>query len=204
MIRTKLTLFLLLIGLASSTIGQTVYEIGSIVSDFSLKSTENTMISMENYEDANGIILAFTCNTCPWAKLYESRLIELHNEFAPKGYPVIAINPNDPKVQPGDSFEAMQERKADKEFPFAYVVDENQVITRMYGATRTPELVVLQKNEENQLVVAYKGAVDDSPRDASAVKKPYVATAINALMKGEKVETTSTKAIGCSIKWSPS
>ena len=98
----------------------------------------------------------------------------------------------------------MQERKSDKEFPFAYVVDENQVITRMYGATRTPELVVLQKNEDNQLMVAYKGAVDDSPRDASAVQKPYVSTAINALMKGEKVETTSTKAIGCSIKWSPS
>lgn len=204
MIRTKLTLFLLILGFSSSVFGQAAYEIGSPVADFSLKSTENTMVSMENYEDAKGIILAFTCNTCPWAKLYESRLIELHNEFAPKGYPVIAINPNDPEVKPGDSFEAMQTRAADKGFPFAYVVDPNQEITRMYGATRTPELVILQRSAEGQLAVAYKGAIDDSPRDASAVNKPYVATAINALLKGEKVEVTTTKAIGCSIKWSPS
>lgn len=172
------------------------YDVGDTAEDFSLMNVDGTMVSMSDFEDANGFIVTFTCNHCPYAVMYEDRLIALHNEFAPQGYPVIAINPNDPEVQSADSFEAMQVRAEEKEFPFVYLFDEGQTVYPKYGATRTPHIFLL----DSDMVVRYIGAIDDSPRDADGVENYYLKDAIIALQNGENPDPSFTKAIGCSIK----
>jgi hypothetical protein len=109
---------------------------------------------------------------------------------------VIAINPNDPEVQPEDSFEKMIVRAKEKGFPFVYLFDEGQKIYPQYGAERTPHVFLL----DNTRKVRYIGAIDDNARDASAVTTPYVENAIAAMERGEEPNPSFTKAIGCTIK----
>ena len=175
------------------------YQIGDVVSDFELKNVDGKMISLSDYKDAKGFIITFTCNTCPFAIAYEDRIIALDKKYASKGYPVIAINPNNPLVQSGDSYQAMQQRAKEKGFSFPYLVDEGQKVYPKYGATKTPHMYVLQKTKKGN-VVKYIGAIDDNHQDASAVKTKYVENAVDALLNGEEIKQTETKAIGCSIK----
>ncbi|WP_394366214.1 thioredoxin family protein [Yeosuana marina] len=175
------------------------YKIGDVVSDFKLKNIDGNMVSLSDYDDAKGFIIAFTCNTCPFAKAYEDRIIALDKMYASKGYPVIAINPNNPMAQPGDSFKAMQMRAKEKGYTFPYLVDEGQHVYPKFGATKTPHMFVLQKTKQGN-VVRYIGAIDDNYKDTSAVKTKYVENAVDALLKGEEIKEKETKAIGCSIK----
>lgn len=174
--------------------------IGDTAKDFNLKTTEGTMVSLNNLEGAKGAIVIFSCNTCPYVVAYEDRMIDLHNKYAPQGYPVIAINSNDPKVSPGDSFEKMQERAKEKGFTFPYAYDQTQEVIKAYGGTRTPHVYLLQK-EGSDFKVKYIGAIDNNYQDASAVTERYVEDAIGAVMKGQPVANQTTKAIGCTIKW---
>lgn len=172
------------------------YHIGDTATDFELKNVDGEMVSLSNYENANGYIITFTCNHCPYAIMYEDRLIELHNKYSSLGYHVVAINPNDPEAKPDDSFEKMQERARDKKFPFAYLFDDGQKIYPQYGATKTPHIFLL----DAERIVRYIGAIDDSPRDASAVEEKYLENAIDALIAGKSPDPETTKALGCSIK----
>ena len=176
------------------------FSVGDKAVDFKLKNIDGKMVALSDFADAKGFIVTFTCNHCPYAVMYDDRLIDLHNQYAPKGYPVIAINPNDPEVQPKDSYELMQERAKDKGFPFVYLMDEGQKVYPQYGATKTPHVFLLDKD----LVVQYIGAIDDNHKDASAVKVKYVENAISAMEKGEKPDPNFTKAIGCSVKYKKS
>ncbi|MEM8894196.1 MAG: thioredoxin family protein [Bacteroidota bacterium] len=179
------------------------YEVGDTAVDFELKNIDGAMVSMGDYDDAKGFLVVFTCNTCPYAKMYEDRIIALDQKYKDKGYPVIAINPNDPVRSPGDSWDEMKTRYADKGMTYPYLYDETQEITSTYGATKTPHVYLLNK-ESNQLVVKYIGAIDDNFKDASAVTKTYLEDAVDALIDNKAVPTTSTKAIGCTIKWKES
>lgn len=170
-------------------------KVGDTAPDFKLKNVDGNMVSMADFPDAKGYIVTFTCNTCPYSVAYEDRIIALHNRFAPLGYPVIAVQPNDPAIKTGDSFEKMQERAADKQFPFPYLMDDGSV-TPVYGATRTPEIYLLDKD----LTVRYTGAIDDNAQDASTVQTKYVEMAIEALGAGKKPEPDFVKAIGCGIQ----
>lgn len=176
------------------------YSVGDYATDFNLKGVDGKTVSLSDYKNAKGFVVIFTCNTCPYAKKYEERIIDLHEKYKSKGFPVIAINPNDPQKQPGDSFSAMKKRAQEKGFPFPYLVDENQDIAKKYGATRTPHVYVLDKKND-QYKVAYIGAIDDNYSDPSSVNQKYVEKAIDQLLAGQKVEVESTKAIGCTIKW---
>lgn len=175
------------------------YKIGDVIEDFSLKNIDGNMVSLADYKDAKGFILTFTCNTCPFSVAYEDRIIKLNEKYASQGYPVIAINPNNPAVKPGDNFEAMQERAQDKGFTFPYLVDEGQKIYPKFGATKTPHNYVLQKTEKG-IVIKYIGAIDDSSRNPEAVSVKYLENAVDALLDGKAIELKETKAIGCSIK----
>lgn len=174
-------------------------KIGDKAADFTLKDVDGHMVSLKDYKDTKGVILTFTCNTCPYAKAYQDRLIALDKKYKELGYPVVAINPNDPEVQPGDSYEAMKVRAEEKEYPFPYLLDEGQKVYPVYGATRTPHVFLLE-NTGDKFVVRYIGAIDDNYADSSAVKETYVEDAIHALISGKTPETAETKAIGCSIK----
>lgn len=191
---------LLILFFSSLFVGQSTvsngYQPGDKATDFKLKSVDGKMYSMADYKDAKGFIVVFTCNTCPFAVKYEDRINAIAKKYTPKGYVLLAINPNDPEAQPADTYELMQEKAKEKGFVFPYLVDEGQKIYPQYGATKTPHVFLLDKN----LIVKYIGAIDDNSDDASAVKEKYLENAIRALDNGTDPNPALTKAIGCSIK----
>lgn len=176
------------------------YKIGDTARDFSLKNIDGKMVSMKDVKNAKGFIVVFTCNHCPFAKAYESRIMELDKKYSAKNYPVIAINPNDVSVVPDDSFENMVVLSKEKGYSFPYLYDESQEIASAYGATRTPHLYILQKVDD-KYIVKYIGAIDNNTEDADKADKKYVEEAVDALIAGKSVPTPETKAIGCGIKW---
>ncbi len=173
--------------------------VGKKAPKFSLENVDGSMVSLDDYANEKGVVVIFTCNHCPYSIAYEDRIIALHNKYAPKGYPVIAINPNDPAAQPGDSFEAMEKRSGEKDFPFPYLFDDGQKVYPKYGATRTPQVYLLQ-NTGKKFEVAYIGAIDDNYQDADAVEENYLEDAIESLLANKKPDPDFTKAIGCTIK----
>jgi len=194
---------ILILLISSNLVLKSGYEVGEKVMDFELKNVDEKYISMAMIPDNKGYILVFTCNTCPWARGYEKRIIDLHNKYEGEGYPVIAIQPNDPSISKGDSFDEMKKRATDKNYPFPYLIDETQEITMAYGATKTPDVFLVQKQKDGYYL-KYKGTIDDSPRDASKAEEKYVENALDELLVGEDVSTKTTKGLGCSIKWSAS
>ncbi len=175
------------------------FQVGDTATDFRLKNIDDNMVSLSDYTDAKGFLVIFTCNTCPYAVAYEDRIITLDQKYKSLGVPVIAINPNNPATKPGDSFAAMKIRAQDKGFTFPYLLDEGQKIYPQYGATRTPHVYLLEKTPTGN-VVRYIGAIDDNYQDADQVEDKYVENAVDAMLAGEEIELTLTKAIGCTIK----
>lgn len=175
------------------------YEVGDEAADFKLKNIDGKMVSLSDFKSAKGFIVVFTCNHCPYAKKYEDRIVELDKKFKDQGYPVIAVNPNDPNVQPEDDYKQMIERAKQKGFTFPYLVDEGQKIYPLYGATKTPHVFILQK-ENGKNIVKYIGAIDNNYENPNDVSEYYVQDAVNALIKGESVKMNKTVAIGCTIK----
>jgi peroxiredoxin len=176
-------------------------DIGQTAPDFKLKNVDGRLISLADVKDANGnspkgFIVTFTCNTCPYAVMYEDRIIELNNKFSPRGWPVVAIQPNDTSIKPGDSYEEMQVRAKEKNFTFPYLIDEKQEVYPKYGATKTPHVFVLDATRK----VKYIGAIDNNPQDAADATRHYVAEAIEAIEAGKTPDPTVTKALGCGIK----
>ncbi|RUA35759.1 MAG: thioredoxin family protein [Bacteroidetes bacterium] len=192
-----ISLSLVLMAILAFSFKKGGYEVGDKATDFSLKNVNGKMISMNSYEDAKGFMIIFTCNTCPYSVAYEDRIIALHQKYVDKGVPVIAINPNDDEKSPDDSYEKMIVRAKEKGFPFPYVYDETQEITKAYGATNTPHVYVLDADK----TVIYIGAIDNNTKSAENADKKYVEDAVDALLKGSEVPEKKTKAIGCTIKW---
>ncbi|MBC7451566.1 MAG: thioredoxin family protein [Cytophagales bacterium] len=176
------------------------YKPGDKATDFKLKNINDKIVSLADYSTAKGFIVVFTCNHCPYAIAYEDRVEAIDKKYASKGYPVIAINPNDAASYPEDSFENMKVRAKQKGFTFPYLYDDTQNIAKAYGAQRTPHVYVLEK-KGSDLIVQYVGAIDDNSQDASAVKVKYLENTVDELLAGKEVSTKETKAIGCSIKW---
>ncbi|WNJ17600.1 thioredoxin family protein [Pontibacter sp. G13] len=176
------------------------YSVGDAAADFSLKNIDGKMVSMADFDEAKGFVVVFTCNHCPYAKMYEERLVDLDKAYAQKGYPIIAINPNDANAYPEDDFASMKVRAEERGFTFPYLVDGNSEIARTFGATRTPHVYLLNK-EGGELKVRYIGAIDDNARDASSVEDTYLANAIDALLAGDEIAEAETRAVGCSIKF---
>ena len=176
------------------------YKVGDVARDFSLKNVDGKMISMKDMKNAKGFIVIFTCNHCPFAIAYEDRIMNLDKKYASKGYPVVAINPNDPTIVPDDSYDNMIARSLEKKYSFPYLFDATQEIATAFGATRTPHIYILEKSKD-KYVVKYIGAIDNNSEDAEKADKKYVEDALEALIAGKSVPTTETKAVGCSIKW---
>ena len=178
---------------------QSGYKIGDMATDFSLKNIDDKMVSLADYTNAKGFIICFTCNHCPFSVANEDRIIALDKKYKALGYPLIAINPNDPEIVEEDSFEKMIERAEEKGFTFPYLFDEGQKVFPQYGATKTPHMYVLHKNDAG-LVVKYIGAIDDSAKEPNEVKEKYLENALDDLLAGKEPKVAETKAIGCSIK----
>ena len=199
--RTILSMMALIAGISIGFAQAEGYKVGDVARDFNLQGVDGKSASLAGLENAKGAIVVFTCNTCPYAVAYEDRIIALHKKYAPLGYPVIAINSNDAQVSPGDSFDKMKERAKSKNFPFAYVYYKSQEIIKAYGGTRTPHVYLLNR-ENDKFIVKYIGAIDNNYQDETAVSERYVEDAVGDVMQGRKVAVESTRAIGCTIKWS--
>ena len=153
----KIFAFVLLAGLVSAFTYKNMdaaagYKVGDIATDFSLKNIDNKKVSLKDFKDAKGYIVIFTCNHCPYAQAYEDRIIALDKKYKKQGYPVIAINPNNPEKQKDDSFDLMKVRAKEKGFTFPYLLDEGQKIYPQYGATKTPHVYILQKTSKGNQV----------------------------------------------------
>jgi peroxiredoxin len=174
------------------------YNIGDVVDDFSLRNVNNKMVSMSSYPDAKGYIIVFTCNHCPFAKLYPERMNELHRKYAPKGIPLLAISSTDTVLFEEDGFAEMQKVAQQQGFVFPYLFDAEQTVVQDFGAQKTPHAFVLARSEEGWKIV-YSGSIDDNGADPSAVKHKYVEDAVRAVLKHKKVKVAHTSSIGCFI-----
>ena len=171
-------------------------EPGAKAPRFTLKGIDGKMHSLAEVKGSRATVVVFTCNACPFAKAYEDRLISIAKQYTEKGVRFVAINPNDPNVQPQDSFEEMIARAKEKGLPYPYLLDETQAIAKAYGAQVTPHVFLFDADG----VLRYRGRVDDSAKEPE-VKTPDLRNAIDALLAGKPVPEPATKAFGCGVKW---
>ena len=164
---------------------------------FALKGTDDRVHRADDSAKAKVFGVIFHCNHCPYAQAWESRLIQVQRDYAARGVQLVLINANDPVKYPGDSFEQMQRRAQDKQYPFPYLVDETQDVAKQYGATRTPEVFLFDEKR----ILRYHGAPDDNYEDVNAVRQPYLRDALDALLAGTPPKIRETKPVGCTIKW---
>lgn len=187
--------YILLLCLVSGFIIKTDKE----VADFSLKNVNNQMISTQDYKNAKGFILIFTCNHCPFAKLYTKRMNDLNKKYSKLDVPLLAINSMDTLVYEDEVFEKMQEKAKKEKFNFPYLQDAAQSVGKAFAAEHTPMAYVIWK-ENNTWRVKYKGSIDDNGEKPKAAT-PYIANAVNELLLNKKVSMPETQSFGCRIMY---
>lgn len=183
----------------------TPLPIGSNAPDFDLPGVDGRRHTLAEFAAAKVLVVVFTCNHCPTAQAYESRLIDLANDYRGKGVAVVAINPNDPQAlrldelgytDLSDSFEEMKLRASERKFPFPYLDDgATQKVAHAYGALATPHIFIFDAGRK----LRYQGRVDDS--DVREVKSHDARNAIESLLAGKAPAIETTRVFGCSTKW---
>lgn len=171
-----------------------------IVKDFNLINVDGNMVSLSEYPDARGFIIVFTCNHCPFAKLYPQRMNELNSKYSALGVPLIAISSTDTAEFEEDTFSKMIKKSQAENFNFPYLFDGEQTIAKNFNAQRTPHAFLIWK-EKNEWVIKYNGAIDDNGAEPGKVNNNYVADAVDDLLNGNDVKLNETKSIGCQIQF---
>jgi peroxiredoxin len=172
-------------------------ELGKSPPDFSLPGVDGKSYSPASFEDAKLLVIVFSCNHCPYVIGSEDRMIAFHNDYAPKGVAMIAVNSNETQGHPLDSFDNMIKHAAEKKLPWPYVRDESQEIAIKYGALRTPHYYVF----DEQRRLRYTGRMDDNPRNPGQEQTHELRDAVDALLAGREVKVPLTNPIGCNVKW---
>ena len=140
--------------------------------------------------------MVFTCNHCPYALAWHERIAAAARDYAGR-VNFLAVNPNDGRRYPADSFDAMRERvEADGGWPLPYLRDEEQGVARAYDAKTTPDVFVVDGDGR----LRYRGAPDADHRDPS-LDAAWLRLAIDAVLAGDRPERPETEPVGCSIKW---
>lgn len=183
---------------ASSASDSVINKQLNIVQPFLLKCVSGKFVGMSTYPEAKGMIVVFTCNHCPFAKLYPERTNELHRQYAAKGIPLLAISSTDTVLFEEDGLAEMQKVSQQQGFVFPYLFDVNQTVVQDFGAQKTPHAFVLARSEDGWKIV-YSGSIDDNGADPSAVKHKYVEDAVRSVLKHKKVKVAHTSNIGCFI-----
>lgn len=181
--------------------------IGASAPDFSLKSVDDKIYSLNSFADKKILVVIFTCNHCPTAQAYEDRIIQLTKDYLPKGVAVVAIMPNDPKsITPSeldytdlsDSFAEMKIRARQKKFNFPYLYDgDEELAAKAYGPVATPHVFIFDAARK----LRYQGRIDDMENPAEKATATDTRNAIDALLNGGTVQPATTKVFGCSVKW---
>jgi len=173
-------------------------KIGDKPIEFTLVGTDGMKHSLNDYSEMHRAVI-FSCNHCPYVRAWEDRMVAIQRDYASKGVQLIAINSNDAERYPEDSFENMKARAKEKHFNFPYLRDEDQKVAKLYGAQRTPEVFLFDREP----ILRYHGAIDDNYDDPNAVKRHYLRDALDALIGGTKTSVPETQPVGCTIKWKP-
>lgn len=189
----KLKLFIVIIALVISIPTKAQF-------DFSLKNVDGKSVSLSDNPNAKGYIIVFTCNHCPFAKLYSKRLNQLNKKYASLGVPLVAISSTDTIMYAEDCYDKMIAKAKSGKFNFPYLYDSAQSVARNYNAERTPQAFVIWK-ENDKWVVKYKGAIDDNGAEPKLVNENYVANAVDELLKGNQVKQPITGSVGCKINF---
>lgn len=183
---------------AANVQAQDQAQIGDMIPMLSYKMTDVTgaKFNLRELNKDNGLLVIFSCNTCPFVIQWEDRYNELYDLCTANEIGMVLVNSNEAKRDGDDSFEKMQ-AKAEKEgYKMHYVVDEKHQLADAFGATTTPHIYLFNKDAK----LAYRGLIDDNGKDKSAVAQPYLKNAMNAMVSGETIDPEITKSIGCSIK----
>lgn len=172
-------------------------DLGNKAPEFSLPALDGKTYSLKDFANSKPLVVMFICAHCPYVLAVEDRLIQLGQDLKAQGVNVVAICSNDAKDHPEDSFESLQKRAKDKNYPFTYLYDESQKTAKDFGAVCTPDFFVYDSN----LTLSYRGRLDDSWKDASKVSKRELFDAVQVLLKNQKVSEDQIASMGCSIKW---
>lgn len=162
---------------------------------YKMKDVSGKEISLAESKSKKGLLVIFSCNTCPYVKLSESRILEYSNYCLKNNIGCILVNSNEAQRSEEDSFEEMQTYYKSKNLKCYYVVDDKSQLADAFGATRTPQCFLFDAKG-----LVYKGAIDDNVKDPASVKEPYLKKALEALNAGKNPEIQQTKSIGCTIK----
>ena len=183
-----------------------VLSIGARAPNFDLPGVDGRRYRLSDFADASALAVVFTCNHCPTAQAYEDRLIELAEEYAPRGVAFVAISPNDPDaLRPdelgytdvSDGFEDMKVRAAERDFPFPYLFDgDDQTASQAYGPVATPHLFLFDRERR----LRYAGRIDDAD-DPRKARSHDARNALEAVLANAEVSPETTRPFGCSIKW---
>lgn len=172
-------------------------NIGDSAPNFNLFGVDGKQYSLEKFDQKKAIIVVFSCNHCPFVKIYEDRLIAIQKDYAARGVQLIAINSNDETRYPEESLKNMIIRAQSKKFNFPYLRDKNQSVAEAYGAERTPEVFLF----DNDRILRYHGRIDDNVEEPHEVRFHYLRDALDKILTGKEVSTKETAIIGCTIKW---
>lgn len=173
-------------------------KIGDRAPDFNLPGVDGKSHSLASFADKKILAVIFSCNHCPYVQGWEDRLIQIQEDYGPRGVRLVAVNSNETKNYPEDSFDKMVVRAKEKKINFPYLRDEDQSVARAYDAACTPEIYVFDAERS----LRYHGRVDDNYQDPRAVKSRDLRDALDDLVNNRPVRKPETPAMGCSIKWS--
>ncbi len=196
----KLFVANILILLSIIIFGFMITEPEKVIKDFSLMNVNGKMVSLKDYKDAKGFIIVFTCNHCPFAKLYPERMNKLNTKYKPLGVPLIAISSTDTMVYEEDVFSKMVKKATNEKFNYPYLFDGLQTAAQNFGASKTPHAFIIWK-KNNEWLIKYNGAIDDNGKEPDKVQNKYIEIAVDALLKGKDFEIKETKSIGCAIHY---
>lgn len=194
---------LLLVAAFAFTISAFAQNIHSIAIGAALPATEVKLkdisgkeVTLNDVKQKNGVLVMFSCNTCPYVVKNQQRTKEICAYAQKNGLGVVVINSNEGQRSDADSYDAMKQYAKKQSYQWLYVVDKNSVVADAFGATRTPEVFLFNKDGK----LAYKGAIDDNPGDADNVKQPHLKTAIDQMVAGKDVTVKESRSVGCGIK----
>ena len=174
-------------------------DLGSILplGDIKMADISGKDISLNDAKGKNGLLVIFSCNTCPWVIAWEDRYVELADTYKDKGVGIVAINSNETQFENVDSMEEMQAHAKEQGYNFYYTMDNGSKLASEFGATRTPHIYLFDNKDK----LVYRGAIDDNARKPDKVENTYLADAIDNMLAGSAIDPTATKALGCAIKF---
>ena len=174
-------------------------DLGSILplGDIKMADISGKDVSLNDAKGKNGLLVIFSCNTCPWVIAWEDRYVELAETYKDKGVGIVAINSNEKQFETVDSMEEMQAHAKEQGYNFYYTMDNGSKLASEFGATRTPHIYLFDKKDK----LVYRGAIDDNARKPDKVENTYLADAIDNMLAGSAIDPATTKALGCAIKF---